>query len=513
MIPAKLKWIRISFPICEAKKILFAIVILVFTFISGAFAEPIEADSSINFPPLALSGDTEILLFTLQGSNTLGARLAPMWAKAYLEAKGVQGVFVESLKTPNTYRVQGRFGSAKVYVDIHAHGSSTGFRGLLAKTADIAMSSRPIKPEEAAQLIARGNLRSAESEHVVAIDGLAVIVNKSNYLHETTVDQVAQIFTGKIKNWKLLGGPDRLIRLYARDDNSGTFDTFQTLVLGNQYSLSAHAERFESNDELSDRVATDSAGIGFVGLASLGDTKPLAISDKNSSSLKPEILFVATEDYPLSRRLYLYTPTDSDNPYVQEFVGFAQGYLGQSLVEQVGFISQNPRPLDSELSNGPENYLALARISKRLSVNIRFQPNKAVIDNKALQDIKRLANYVRSINSTNLEVAHSRSSKRIQLVGFSNLESSERRAEVLSRLRATAVKSELYRLGVTTESVLGFGDSLPIANELGATSSKNDRVEVWIFDEEQLSAVNDIKHTISLSSRSVSDAKTLSNVP
>ena len=449
--------------------------------VSGAvFAENKEIPFSFN---------TEGLLFTMAGSNTVGAHLAPAWAKAYLKSKGAQGVFIEPLVAANEYRVKGRNGTRMVYIDIQAHGSSTGFKGLKAKQAEIALSSRPIKLTETKHFNVTGGMKASTAEHVVAIDGLAVIVHPDNALAALTVDNIANIFAGKISNWKVLGGADRRITIYARDDKSGTYDTFKSLVLRKTATLSSRAKRFESNDELSDSVANDFGGIGFVGLASVRQAKALAVSDNNTAALKPEVLFVATEDYPLSRRLFMYTPGESDVPFVSDFIRFAQGALGQNIVENIGFISQNPKRLPMAVNEGPVRYQELATAMARLSINFRFQAGRADLDNKALQDVERLARFLRQ--------ADNRESVHVQLVGFSNVESTEKRAQVLSRLRATAVKSALYRLDVQTESVIGFGDAMPVANAASSSALKNERVEVWIFHDEYVGVVNRIKEKIS----------------
>ena len=433
--------------------------------------------------------DKEGLLLTLEGSNTIGAALAPAWVQAYLLAKGVQGVNIDALAVANEYRVSGRNGTRRVYVDIRAHGSTTGFIGLDAKTANLAMASRPVKSSELAQLTNLGDLLSPEAEHVVGVDGLAVIVNPANPVLALTVEQIAQIFAGKITNWAQLGGADRAISVHARDENSGTFDTFSALVLGKHYALVPDAVRYESNDDLSDYVARDSAAIGFVGLASVRNARALAVSDGDSVALKPEPIFVATEDYPLSRRLFIYSPAITSNPHAAEFIEFAQGAKGQALVDEVGFVSQNPMGLSVTSVQGPALYQAIAKHGKRLSVNFRFQPGLAELDNKALRDVERLARY---LNQPDVADSH------VQLVGFSNLESSEKRAHVLSRLRAAAVKSALYRHGIRTESVLGFGDHLPVANAGGASALKNERVEVWLLESEAMHALETLQRELGL---------------
>lgn len=423
-------------------------------------------------------------LFTLQGSNTIGARLAPTWAKSFLEAKGAKGVTVEALPQLNEYRIKGRNGARVVFIDVNAHGSSTGFQGLKTDMADIALSSRVIKDKEVSALKTLGNMQSAKAEHVIAIDGLAVIVHPNNDLAKLPVNVIGQIFGGQITNWEVLGGPDRPINVYARDNQSGTYDTFKSLVLGKQFMLTPTAERFESNDELSDRIANDTGGIGFVGLASVRQAKALAVSEGDTTALKPEVMYVATEDYPLSRRLYMYTAENTDKPLVSEFIDFAQSLAGQKIVEKIGFISQNPKSLTIELATGPAQYQALSKYGKRLSLNFRFQSGRADLDNKALQDVQRLARFMKAYANKNMN---------IQLVGFSNVESTEKRAQVLSRLRATAVKSALYRHDIRTDSVMGFGDTLRVADAKGGSSLKNERVEVWIYPSTAAAAVEKVR--------------------
>ena len=408
----------------------------------------------------------------MQGSNTVGARMAPNWAKVWLEQKGVTHVQVQSLAAQNEYRVVGRNVAQPVYIDIYAHGSSTGFKGLQQSTADIALSSRDIKAQEVRSLQSRGDMRSFSSENVVAIDGLAIIVNSRNSINSLSVSEISQIFSGEITNWLEVSGVDRPISVYARDDQSGTWDTFKNLVLAKKYTLSTNAQRFESNDALSAAVTADLGGIGFVGLASVRNAKALAVGDQKTTPLKPEPLYVATEDYPLSRRLYMYIPEQTENSYVREFMSFVHSQPGQNIVENIGFISQNPIKLRVKEQNGPDEYQQLSRHAERLSINFRFKPGDSKLDNKAQQDILRVGTFLRTHNTANLK---------IQLVGFSDSKASDQRAEVLSRLRASAVKIALFRMGISSESVLGYGSEMLVANDGGNNGTKNDRVEVWLY--------------------------------
>lgn len=428
--------------------------------------------------PLSSLGKKAYHLFSLAGSNTIGAGLAPAWSKAFLESKGANNVAIQKRSKPNEYRVIGGLNGRDVYIDIDAHGSSTGFKALKAGTADIAMASRPIKDPELQGLAYLGDLTKYSAEHVVAIDGVAIIVHPSNPINDLSVEEVAKVFSGAITNWRFLGGQDQSIVVFSRDNNSGTWDTFNNLVLKKKRKLSKKAQRLESSDELSDRVSSTVGAIGFVGLSSVRDAKALAVG--NGEVLLPSKLLVATEDYPLARRLFLYTPESIENPYIFDFINFSQQQEGQEWVEKLGFISQNPIKTEFPVVNGPESYRVLSENAKRLSVNFRFQVGSAELDNKAKRDIQRLSGFFKETNNQGLH---------IQLVGFSDRQSRTQLADVLSRLRATAVKLALFKYGVTTEQVEGFGADLPVASSGGHQGNKNNRVEVWVYGEEEVLAL------------------------
>ena len=296
-----------------------------------------------------------------------------------------------------------------------------------------------------------------------------------NVLASLDTAQMAAVFAGEVHTWEELGGKGGAIRLYARDEQSGTYDTFKELVLASHgKSLASDARRFESNDRLAAAVSADPHAIGFVGIASVGRARALAIADGESLPMAPQESLIATEDYPLSRRLFLYLKPGEKNPWAQALVRFAQGPRGQAIVTRSGFVAQKiqavqiaPRP------QMPAEYRKLAEQARRLTVNFRFQEGSALLDNKALLDVQRLLDYLRQ---------NRKLQERTVLVGFGDPKSDAERSVLLSRLRAMAVRRELARGGVSFREIAGFGDELPVASndqELGR--QKNRRVEVWVY--------------------------------
>lgn len=442
---------------------------LLTAFILSSATLPAFAQAALPLP----AGDIPAL--RIQGSNTINAQLGPALVEGLMRQQGLQSVQILPGNTLNEQSVVGTTATGQpVSVEIAAHGSGTGFTALKAGNADIAASSRPIKDQEAKDLTSLGDLKSAASEQTIAIDGVAVIVHPGNPLRQLDTFQLARIFSGEVRNWSEVGGNPGTIHLYVRDEKSGTYETFKDLVL-TKYgkTLLGSAARFESSEQLSDEVSKDINGIGFTGLPSIRRAKAVAIADGDSRPMLPTVSLIATEDYPLSRRLYFYVPTSTPQRWAQALVRFAQSVEGQAIVAQSGFVAQTVQVLKVQpTAQMPADYQALARKAERLSVNFRFAQGSARLDNKAQQDLKRVADYLKTSGKLDQHVT---------LVGFGDAKSDPERAALLSRLRAMAVRRELLKSGVTFRDIVGLGDEMPVAtNEIDDGRIKNRRVEVWV---------------------------------
>ncbi|MCQ2041099.1 substrate-binding domain-containing protein [Stutzerimonas kunmingensis] len=428
--------------------------------------------NSLAAPPTPPDGSA---VLRVHGSNTVGAKLAPMLVAGLFEAKGLQSVRIAPAGKENEQRITALDERGRtVQALVAAHGTGTGFAGLKDGTADLAAASRPIKQSEAQSLAALGDMRSAGSEQVIAIDGLAVIVHPDNPVQSLSVEQVAHLFAGQIANWRELGGADVAVELHARDDQSGTYDTFKELVLNSQgQALATSAVRYESNDALSQAVSRRSGAIGFVGLASVGKSKALAITDGDSQPMPPTTALVATEDYPLSRRLFLYADPQKQSKWTREFLTFVHSPAGQAIVEKSGYVAQAIAPIRLPLQTTmPEAYQQLAKEAQRLTVNFRFAEGSAQLDNKAQRDVQRLIDYLNS---------HDKQMNAAVLVGFGDARNDPARTALLSKLRAMAVRRELARGGILVKEINGLGDQLPVASNSEAGRIKNRRVEVWVY--------------------------------
>ncbi len=430
-------------------------------------------------PPDLLAVPPKVIL-RMHGSNTIGAKLAPALAAAYLQQLGAASTISKPLAQANETQVIGYLPQSAevVAVEIKAHGSSTGFKSLIAKDSDIAMSSRQIRESENLKLLLnQGDMTQPESEHIIALDGLAIITHQNNAVQQLTVHQLAQIFSGEIINWSELGGDDQAIRLYARDDQSGTFDTFNSLVLKRYKKKLGQSRRFESNALLAKAVENDPAGIGFTGLAyAQADNMVDVSADEGIAAIKPKQFTISSEDYALSRRLYLYANKHrNSNPHIKAFIDFSVSMNGQHLVEQVNFIPQKiTATLPVVTHDHPAQYQRLALNGERLSMTFRMRSDRAEIDNKSAQDIEHLVAYLQQTPY-----------RKVALIGFSAGESNDELADKnRAFIRSKLLAYELKQRGVHDVEIVAMGNQLPIDNNDSESGRyKNNRTEVWLIKE------------------------------
>lgn len=407
----------------------------------------------------------------LCGSNTIGEALAPALVEAFFRKRGAQTTRATG-ERPHLTRITATEGATTSIVEIEAEGSATAFAGLAKGRCDVGMSSRPVHDDEAKSTAAAGlgDLRSPASELVVGLDGIAVVVHPNRTQRSLSLEQVAQIFSGEIDDWSRVGGDSAPIVLHARDDKSGTFDTFQHLVLGKR-KLAAKATRWADSDKLSDAVAADANAIGFIGLAYVRSAKALAVADKGASATYPSVFTVTTESYLLSRRLFLYVPARPARAVTLDLTGFALSADGQAVVRAAGFVDLGVGIRDaSDCAGCTAGHARAVAGARRLSLDFRFRPGLDLLDSRATRDIDRLVVFLR---------AHP--GARLRLFGFSDAAGDATTNLLLSQQRARVIADELDARGVKPAVVAGFGAEMPVAtNETAEGRERNRRVEVWL---------------------------------
>lgn len=229
----------------------------------------------------------------------------------------------------------------EVRITVSESGSGNGAKSLINKTCDVASMSRFMKDGEFKAAVEAGVLPVA---HIVAMDGIATIVHPSNPVRNLTVEQVRDIYLGKIANWKDVGGPDKPMVVISRDTNSGTYESFEELVM-NKEKMAKEVEYVGSNGAIRQRVQGTPTAIGYVGLGFSDRTvKALSIN-----GIQPSRATVASGAYPIARPLYFFT-----NGYpklgspLHAFVTLHLTPKGEEIVQSIGFIPVTVYAADAE---------------------------------------------------------------------------------------------------------------------------------------------------------------------
>jgi len=220
-------------------------------------------------------------------------------------------------------------------------GSGTGIASLIQGTAQVVQSSRAIEPVEIMEAQKNG---ITPKEFLVGYDGIAVIVNPGNTVQSLTIQQLADIFTGKITNWNMVGGNDGKVVILSREVNSGTHVYFKEHVLngGNTkgtVEFAPDALMMSSSQAIVDEVASNPNAVGYIGMGYISvNVKVVPIAkDSSANPVTPNVENVKSNSYPISRPLYIYTKGEPEG-MVKQFVDFVLSSEGQEIVKKDGFV-------------------------------------------------------------------------------------------------------------------------------------------------------------------------------
>jgi phosphate transport system substrate-binding protein len=241
----------------------------------------------------------------IMGSDTLGSKLVLQLKEAYREAGN------------------------RTNFEISADGSSQAFANLLAGEADIGMSSRDARDEEAEKFKEKGK---SLVEHTAGWDMIAVVVNERRAVRKLDLEEIEGIFSGDISDWSELGGKPGKIAVYTRNAASGTHRIFRKLAMSSR-DYSGEARKLAGNEQIANEVAANENGIGYVGLA-FAKKKGLRAVRIDGISPRPR----NREKYPLARRLYFYTAGEPKGDAKRFLDWSLQSEEAREIVAKVGFI-------------------------------------------------------------------------------------------------------------------------------------------------------------------------------
>jgi len=255
---------------------------------------------------------------TVKGSDTL-VILAQRWAETYMKSH------------------------SSVKIQVTGGGSGVGLAALQNGQTDIADASRKISAKERDECFTK--FGAEPTEYKVAVDGLTVYVNRANPVKELDLDQLKDIFTGKTKNWKEVGGNDAPINIYSRENSSGTYEFFKEHVLKKK-DFAATAQTMPGTAVLVERVESDPNGIGYGGAAYTTGARALAVKkDAASPAILPTQETVLDGTYPIWRYLYNYVLPKTDTGDVAEYLKWIRSDEGQEVAKQ--FYYPLPKKLRS----------------------------------------------------------------------------------------------------------------------------------------------------------------------
>lgn len=217
-----------------------------------------------------------------------------------------------------------------VKISVRGGGSGNGIATLIDGITDIAMASRPMKQEEIELCQKRGY---TAVEHKIAVDGIAIIVNKSNPITNLSMSDLQKIYAGEYKDWSELGSFSKKIVVVSRDSASGTYEEFKKIVMQGK-EIKKDALTQTSNNSILSIVANTPGAIGYVGLGYVNDTIKLVSID----GIVPTKETILLGDYEITRPLFLYTVKERENSIVLDFINFVLSASGQKIVADKGYI-------------------------------------------------------------------------------------------------------------------------------------------------------------------------------
>lgn len=277
---------------------------------SGRFVLVLLVVAAVAVGGVAGCKPKETSTLVIRGSDTM-VNLAAAWAESFMAVhKDIQ-------------------------VSVQGGGSSTGFTALVNGSTELATVSRPIKDSEAKALSDKGK---AAVEHIVAFDAVTMIVNLQSPVKSLTLAQLSDILTGKVTNWKDVGGPDLGVTVYSRESSSGTYAFVQEQVMGKADFVSS-ARLMPSTESILQAVAQDKTGLGYVGLGYVtADVAVVAVAkDAGSAPITPSVAAVLDKTYPISRPLFIYS-AGQPSAAAKLFIEFCTSAAGGKITEDIGFV-------------------------------------------------------------------------------------------------------------------------------------------------------------------------------
>jgi len=433
---------------------------------------------------IALTGEN----LTISGSRTLGELIVRPLLETYAQFGGATNPIWTQRGSSSERGFQAQFGAGQSFsASLSLKGTLSGIDDLAKGNAQIAMLERRMTKAEAQRVAAAGlgDPLASGNEAIIGASAVVAVVHPSNPVKALTFAQAAGIFSGRIRNWNEVGGPNRRIQVLAPMPGSTLLDVAKD-NLGDPFDILASARRTGTSLETADLVSADPASIGLAHTDYRGNTVALALTSGCGLTFEPTAFNIESETYPLWSRLFLYS-TNTATRQSRDFLAFAQTPAAQRVLHDRGLGGLTPnvanrgaikfdRTQAAKFPDASSRFLdivaAFVAGAARVTVTFRFEPGSNELDGRAVADLDRLADFVKGGTLGGRTVA---------LVGYSENTGNFTADVAQSKARAVGVSELLQKKGLTVERLFGFGPLLPVACD-GAASSlqRNRRVEVWV---------------------------------
>lgn len=381
--------------------------------------------------------------------------------------------------------------------DLKDAGPAAALQSLLNNEAELAFLSRRVSAQEAQAFEAAGlgDLRSFERERIIAQDGLVVLVSADAGVSALTLADISGIYSGQFRNWADFGGADVPIRVIAPERNSGAAEYFFERVLDPEFGVFADDVEYVGDFEaIAKEVGQGSGVIGLTSSTATSYSNAVGIASSCGIVVPVNDFTIKSEDYPLARRMYLYSTSAELPSRTEKIVAVLEHEKAEAFVAAGGFttfatrettLAQEGNRLAHALAN-PDQARELPNLvefagetidAKRLSFTFRFAFGSSRLDNKALADIERLIAALEASDLAEMDVL---------VVGFTDSTGDSKINTQLSQQRAEQVLQDVVsaaagRLDPDRFRALGYGAAAPVAcNGTEAERQLNRRVEIWV---------------------------------
>lgn len=436
---------------------------------------------------------------SISGAYSLAEVLMPALIEAFALRNGYAVARESESDTRFIYTLtDGKSGRELARFRFHATNSDEGFADLLADEADIAMSLREIRSQEAKRGYdaGLGDMTDTNRSRVLALDGLVAVVSPGNPVRALSPLQLAQVFAGQVETWAEFGGPDAPISLHLLEVETGLAQAVEDqLMKPANRNLSERIKRYARNDDLVDAVIDDPFAIGIAPFSEIGNTQSLVLKGSCGFALAASRRTLKTEDYPLTAPMFLYFPARRLPKIAREFLAYTRSPSAQVVIRRAGFVDQTPEEIPVDLQGdrfvnaisvvGDETTVEdLKRMTrrlaplKRLTTSFRFRTGSADLDAQSRSNVQQLA---RALEAGVYD------GRRVVFAGFSDGVGPAEGNRTIALERAEIVKQAVVRAAETanldqvTLETEAFGEALPMACDDSAWGRQvNRRVEIWV---------------------------------